>query len=246
MKRRSTYLRILLVLFLQLALTRLQAQEGDIEQIKDEPEKKEVIDFFTERNIPQKKHSHLLKDPEYAYANDPEYWIKETEKPSRMSGLSRWFEKALFSEVTRFLFYCLLVVVGIVVIYRLVALNGFFYKKASLNQGEQQELADEMITLQNIDALLQAALHQSDFARAVRLQYIKTLLLLDHEQWIQYNAQSTNTDYLYKLRTAPFFEEFDLMTSVYDHVCYGGFDINRLQFEMISDRFVHLQNKLRR
>lgn len=233
-----------LVLLLATALVWAQGEDNATEQ--PEAPKKEVVDIYTERYIPGKKHSHLLKDPEYAYANDPEYWIKEPPRRSPVNGFSSWLERALFSEFSRFLFYCLLLVVAIVVIYRLVIQNGFFERTATLNQGEASDEEDEMLTLQNIDHLINTALGNADFARAVRLQYIKTLLLLDHEQWIQYNAQSTNTDYRYKLRTAPFFEDFDLMTSVYDHVCYGGFAINRMQFEMISDRFVHLQNKLRR
>lgn len=246
MNLKLKYKSHLLALLLLLATVLVWAQEEDNAAEQPEAAKKEVVDIYTERYIPGKKHSHILKDQEYAYANDPEYWIKDPPRRSPVRGFSSWMERVLFSEFTRFLFYCLMLVVAIVVIYRLVVQNGFFQRTATLNQGDQSAEDDEPLTLQNIDELLNASLRISDFSRAVRLQYIKTLLLLDHQQWIQYNAQSTNTDYRYKLRTAPFFEDFDLMTSVYDHVCYGGFDINRMQFELISDRFVHLQNKLRR
>lgn len=210
-----------------------------------EEKKSEVVDIFKERNVPQRNLNQWKKDPDYAYANDADYWKKEIPKENNSRKWFQFLENVFLSPVTRFLFYGALFLLGIYLIYRWIVENGFFIKKAELLTEKEEIEEEELLGLDNIDGAIAAAMKMADRKKVVRLQYIKLLLLLDRGKWIQYNAHTTNTSYLYELRNESFFSEFDFLTSVYAYLIYGGLEIDQDRFDLVQQKFLHLQNSLK-
>jgi len=207
---------------------------------------KEVVDLYEKRTVPEKQLKKWRNDPEYAYANDPEYWEPEAPPSNRNTKFTKFLANFFNSDLIKILFYLALIGLGFFTIYRLVVEQVFFSKKSELNLEEQSSNDEALLTLDTIEAAIQGAEQLSDFKKAVRLLYIQTLLMMDRKKWIQFNANATNTEYLIKLNKAPFFKDFDVVTNIYEYVFFGGFDVNRSQFEQIRERFLQLQNSLKR
>ena len=110
------------------------------------------------REVPAKQVKLFRDDPEYAYANDPEYWRKE---PYREPGV---FFRILFSSTLRWAlltFVALLILYGI---YRLAKENNFIsterFRKLQSNSIELRTAQLSLIDTQDklINALFRAKL----------------------------------------------------------------------------------------
>lgn len=209
-------------------------QAADTTVVSEEvPEKPDTVTF---RQVPDTTLKQLQSKKIFAYANDPEYWVKEKPREED-SFLDRLFG-ALATGWIHYLFYIILITVLVFVIYRIAVVNKMylFYKPKSL-AGKKEEEAADGIYGDNIDNDISQAIASKDFRQATRLLYLKGLKQLQDKQLINYNAEATNWEYVLQLGKHPCADNFRKITRAYEYVWYGEFDIAEEQFEQIKPLF---------
>lgn len=121
-------------------------------------------------------------------------------------------------------------------------INIFNKKKSSssfsLNIGEEE--------LQNLDlnALLEEALSKSDFPAATRYLYLITLKMLDEHKLISWGIEKTNIDYERELSGHKGSSIFNSLTSYYEFVEYGDFEIDKIGYELVDDLYKDLKKRV--
>ncbi len=173
------------------------------------------------------------KDPDFAYANDPSYWKKESlqEPPS-----DNWFFRLLRSKGTQYFIYLLLGSILLFAIVRILMDNNLlFYRKGRRERGGSESEPD--MVLENPDEGFERAILAKDHRLAVRYLYIKTLYQLGDRGLVRYHLKTTNQEYIQQLNGSPLERPFRYLTGIYDRVWYGEFPLNEDQFERIYTYF---------
>jgi hypothetical protein len=257
-----------LVLCLALLLSvsnGLQAQTGDvvdstaaaIEDVEDDGEitgayqKITIPEPLELRQVPDSTVHSLKKKKEFAYANDPEYWVKEPERQvetnsgSNSKGFWSYFNEFFSGTAIRTITYGVLIAFFLFVIYRIIVVNKLFlfYSSKKMKAAVNDEAID--IADQNLDEKIQHAVAARDYRMAVRYMYLKALQLLNEKQWIRYHANGTNYEYVNQMSTHKQASEFSFLTRVYEYVWYGEFTITAEQFDLVHKNFSHFYNAVK-
>jgi len=183
------------------------------------------------REVPAKQVKLFRDDPEYAYANDPEYWRKE---PYREPGV---FFRILFSSTLRWAlltFVALLILYGI---YRLAKENNFGLLIRNLNQkspAPENEVPDESMDYD--DAILRSQA-EGDYGLAVRYLYLRMIRMIKEKSGLSFRDSSTNTEIIRAMGTHPQLSTFRWLTTAYEYVFYGGFVPNEELYERLKNKF---------
>jgi hypothetical protein len=185
------------------------------------------------RNIPDSVVRNWQKDPDFAYANDPEYWrrVHRDDSPG-------WLARQLSSAGFR---YFLLFFLGSVLLYaiiRIIAENNLrlFYRSPVKKKTLEHESAASPLE-EDLDGQLMHFLQIGDHRQAVRYLYLKSLRLLNDQGLIRFHQESTNEEYLRQLSTTPQAPVFRVLTGVYEKVWYGEFPLGEGQFSKIHGYF---------
>lgn len=148
------------------------------------------------------------------------------------------------SVVIKFIFFGVFALVLVALINQILGGNlttAFSSKKASdqisLNIGRSE------ISKTNYDEMLENALAEDRYRDAVRILYLKALQQLNEAELIAWKADKTNHDYLMELAGHPSKISFSRLTSYYEYVEYGDFQIEESGFQDIQDIFREFQNK---
>jgi hypothetical protein len=146
--------------------------------------------------------------------------------------LSRFFTKVSEGGLTAWIFYGVLVLILIVVLMQLLGYkyDTLFLRNKKMSSSEI-EVFDENIHSLDINDMIQKAIREGDFRKAVRYAYLKLLKTLDNNQLIEWKADKTNHDYFREMRASNHFDHFTQLTRTYEYVWYGEFDINKAQFD---------------
>src|SRR5580765_1173165 len=140
------------------------------------------------REVPAKQVNLFRDDPEYAYANDPEYWRKE---PYREPGV---FFRILFSSTLRWTLltvFALLILYGI---YRLAKENNFGLLMRNPNQKSsayENEIPNE--TMDYDEAILRSQA-EGNYGLAVRYLYLRMIRTMKEKSGLSFRDSSTNTE----------------------------------------------------
>lgn len=196
---------------------------------------------FIFRDVPDSIAKKIQRQKDFAYANDPGYWVKEPVTENRRDFWDYFY--SFFSNVAvRTIVYSLLIAFFLFVIYRLVVVNNLFlfYRSKKIKQKDGDEPMD--IEDESLDEKIQKAIDQNDHRMAVRYMYLKALQVLNQRQWIRFHAEATNYEYVNQMRGRKMANEFDFLTRVYDYVWYGEFALTREQFEIVYNNFRHFYN----
>lgn len=208
----------------------------DDDSNKYEETTKEYSDEVVFRSVPDTTVERMKREKAFAYANDPEYWIKE--KRSYRKGFWDYFYDFFTSGQVRFVFYTLLIGLALFVLYRLIVVNDLF---ASKSAGKSKELLEESGSIEadrhTVDAKIQEAIDQKNFQAAVRYLFLKTLYMLDDKNCIQLHPEATNNQYLNQMSNHKQNEDFRFLTRAYEYIWYGKFQINEQQFSLVHTNF---------
>jgi hypothetical protein len=193
------------------------------------------------RSIPDSVVGNWQKDPDFAYANDPEYWRREHQDDS-----PGWPARVLSSAGFR---YFLLFFLGGVLLYaiiRIIAENNLrlFYRSPVKKKTLQNEIAASPLE-EDLDGQLIHFLQIRDHRQAVRYLYLKSLRLLNDQGLIRFHQESTNEEYLRQLSATPQAPAFRVLTGVYEKVWYGEFPLGEGQFAKIHGYFEDFFNTCR-
>ena len=192
------------------------------------------------RSVPDTTVARMQRDKEFAYANDPEYWVKakKVQKKAFWDYLFEFFA----SDVVRVIFYVLIGALILFVLYRIIVVNDLFIFNSSRKKTFRGEdsIASELDPI-NIDNHLKEAIDQKRFNVAIRFLYLKTLYLLNDKKHIEFHPEATNNEYLHQMSSHKRVTEFRFLTKVYEYVWYGKFDINEQQFSVVHNNFKNFQ-----
>ncbi len=111
-------------------------------------------------------------------------------------------------------------------------------KSFSLNIGEEE--LDQL----NLQEMLDEALSNSDFHAATRYLYLITLKMLNDQNLISWSIEKTNFDYERELETHPSSPLFSKLTTYYEFVEYGDFEIDKGGYSKVETLFNALKSKL--
>ncbi len=195
------------------------------------------------RVIPDSIISSLKKSKEFAYANDPEYWVKEPkEEPD--DTFNNLINRSLNSRWFRFFLLLLFGSILIFALYKIIAENRLylFYKKPT-RSGDQQ-LGETEITFDDLEEKIHTAIASNDFCTAVRFMYIKALKKAGERGLILLHADATNQEYVTQMANHRAGNDFRFLTYAYDYVWYGGFPITPEQFSSLQSQFTNLYNNI--
>lgn len=195
------------------------------------------------RAVPDTTVARLKAEKDFAYANDPSYWMKE--KKVYRKGFWDYVFDIFESRTIRVIFYLSLAALAIFVLYRVIVLNNLFIFYSSKKQnplfeeGESAELDRSVI-----DQKIREAIEQKQYNFAIRYLYLKTLYTLNDHNLIRYHAEATNNEYLHQMSQHKKSNEFRFLTRVFEYVWYGKFEINEQQFGLMYDHFKNFQPDL--
>lgn len=187
------------------------------------------------RSVPDSTVAGLKKNKEFAYANDPAYWVinKEEQRKGLLDGL---FDLAESSWI-KLLIYLLLIGLLLFALYKIIVANKLFLFYSSSRRRRQQQEGEEDLSEENLDGKIEESVKQKNYRLAVRYMYLKTLHLLDQKGLIQFNAKATNSDYVNAMSKHNAGELFKTITRHYDYTWYGEFELNEHQFSYLRERF---------
>lgn len=189
--------------------------------------------------MPVQQIDSLKALKEFSYANDPAYWPKKVEVKNEQQ--LDWLESFLKSGWLKLFFYVLLIIFLVFILYRILSeRNLLLFTKKSIarkktvviSAGDQEP---------DLDQLLNAAESMKDYHESVRLQYLKTLLLLKTKGLLEYHPEWTNARYLQQFRKHQNFEQFRQLSRIYEYVCYGGFPTDAAKYQLIKQEFSKFQ-----
>jgi hypothetical protein len=218
----------------------------------------------TLRQVPDSVIIRLNRDKDFAYANDPSYWIregsqsgkgkkgkrgnkggKENDKNDNNNNNSNdddsgsFLDKFVMSGGFKFFLYLLLGGVLLFALYKIIAGNNLhlFYRGPRKIPGgkDPEDVAD--MDEGDLERKIQEALRAGDHRTAVRYLFLKTLRLLNEKQLIVYHPQATNQEYIGQMRSLPQGKNFLFLAHAYEYIWYGDFPLSRDQFGQVENKF---------
>jgi len=216
------------------------AQDSETSQI---PPDSSVVNV---RTIDAETLNEITNEPVFEYneiAQNPD---------SLMSRIYGWLMQIIqyimdnrwTSVVIKFIFFGIFAIVLVALINQILGGNlstAFSTKKASdklslnINRSELDET--------DYDEMLDSALAENRYRDAVRILYLKALQQLNETELIAWKADKTNRDYLRELNDHPSKISFSRLTSYYEYVEYGDFQIGESGFSSMQDIYREFQKR---
>lgn len=197
------------------------------------------------------------------FKSDKDYQYAKTEKGvSIFQKFLKWLWEAwvdfwtwLFGEdytensFLTFLFhnlpYIILLLIVVFIIWIFYRLNPGASVLASKAQGEIFFTEEEaIIQSANIKALIEQALNNKEYRLAVRFYYLLIIQKLKDHQYIHYEFDKTNSDYIKEIQQSYLVNDFKKVTTLYDYIWYGNFAVNEQDYAKAKKSFVLLENQI--
>ncbi|WP_422084073.1 DUF4129 domain-containing protein [Ulvibacterium sp.] len=103
---------------------------------------------------------------------------------------------------------------------------------------------EHIIKNEDIQQLIQNALQQKDYRLAIRYYYLHILKMLSEGEFIEWQLQKTNADYISEIEEPEMKQPFDYITRLYDYIWYGGFDIDEGKYTRLETTFASLKKRI--
>ena len=247
-------MRILYSLLFFLSFS-LSAQIQDSTTISDT---QELIYDLNSQKEPQDFDQQKIQEYQQEDAFD---YTEHKEADNWWTRLKKWlhqlwlkFLRSFFGveEIVGFWTVVLKVIIYSIVIGTLFLLGWLFMK---INPGDMllEKQSPPQVTLtedediiqnQDIQQLINQALQHKNYRLAIRYYYLLVLKKLSDQEFIHWEAQKTNTDYIKELNDTVIKKQFTMITRLYDFIWYGNFEINELSFQQAEKEFQSITQKM--
>jgi hypothetical protein len=156
------------------------------------------------------------------------------------------FRNALNTDWGRVFSIVLGIVLLVVIIMMILKVNAFkvFYDGQGASTMPYSVL-DENIHEMNFDKLIQEAIAQHDYRKAIRLLFLKSLKMLADKNYIHWEQGKTNHDYLSELSAADLKKGFHQLNFYFEYAWYGNFSVTHDMFVKIQGVFTEWKNNVR-
>ena len=159
--------------------------------------------------------------------------------------LLSWIFNSPWASITiRIIFFAIFGAVLFALINHLLGGNltsSFSKKKAG--QSLSMNIRESELNQTNYEEMLQAALFENRYRDAVRLLYLQALQQLNENELIDWKTDKTNHDYLRELGSHPSRQLFDRLTTYYEYVEYGDFNIEESGFRSVESVYLEFKSK---
>jgi hypothetical protein len=193
-----------------------------------------VLSTDPTRKVSQRTVNSYLKNPDYAYANDPEYWRIRTEK--RQGGVSKFIDSRSFQWFVFLLIMCVL----LYGIYHLAKDNNFKWLIRNKNNNiGKNELKEERII--DFNAAIHAYQMEGNYRLAVRFMFLKLIQTIRESGGIAVQDSSTNSEIVLAFKGQPNADEFRYLATAYEYIYYGDFVLREELFNTLKKKFDDFQ-----
>ncbi len=103
---------------------------------------------------------------------------------------------------------------------------------------------EEIIKSKNIKELIENALANKAYRLAVRYYYLLILKKLTDAELIKYEFDKTNSEYFSEITSEKINSGFQKVTTLYDYIWYGSFDVTETDYKKAEHTFQALENQI--
>lgn len=192
-----------------------------------------------------KTFNYSKKAPKINVLNHIASWLK--------NAISKFFEWLFGVEYAKGIVKFIFTIFPYLILAFLIFLLLKFFLKVNTKKlltGEKEKpeenftTDEEIIKKQNINLLINQAVKNKNYRLAIRYYYLLILKNLNKNNYIKWQDQKTNTDYIAEIKVPELKQAFTKITTIYDYVWYGEFPVNAIDFENFKLQFENLNNKL--
>lgn len=209
-------------------VTPLHFEEQKIEEYKKDSD----FDYHEE-----KSESNIFQRLKDWFVSVLEYFFKNLLGIDIAQGIVVLLLKIMFYSFLAFILFI------IIKMFLKVKLNSIVSTKSNLGTVNFYE-DEHIIQNEDISALINKAISNENYRLAVRYYYLLILKSLTEKQLISWEIQKTNDDYSKEIGVPDLRTPFDKLTTLYDFVWYGNFDVELSRFSKIENDFQQFNNKL--
>ncbi len=216
------------------------AEEVSTYNEDEESDSTELLEFDNE------EWQKIKNDKSFVYKHN----IKRKEKVKQTKEYKdpTWL-KALFSFFSSLFFR--VTIIGLVVAFLLYILynlfkdtNFSFGKKKKKQEILTNDVAEIDIIETDLKSILQEAIQNGEYRQATRLLYLQTLKELNERNIILYAHEKTNWEYVRNLQNTTYGTDFRNLTTYYEYIWYGNFEITKETFETLYNSFKTFNDNL--
>lgn len=103
---------------------------------------------------------------------------------------------------------------------------------------------EHIIKNEDIQQLIQEAIQQKDYRLAIRYYYLHILKMLSDGEFIEWQLQKTNADYISEIEEPELKQPFGHITWLYDYIWYGEFDIDEVKYTRLEPTFTSFKKRI--
>lgn len=235
---------LFLIFIFSLPGTKSLYAQTDLDSLKDELNDETLIRPITDsgyifadtlRRVSVQQLKSYVLNPDYAYANDPEYWRKEP--PQKPGILGRILNSSAFWWIL------VLIAAGIAVtgIYQLAKENSFNWWA---RKGKNSFITAGTVLLNekaDYDAIILQYQEEGNYRMAVRYLYLRLIETLREKNEIQIRDSSTNAEIVRAFGNQTRADDFRFLARAYEFIFYGGFLPGRQLFDTVRKKFDSFQ-----
>jgi len=172
---------------------------------------------------------------------------QEFEKKDEAARSSKIERERRWASVLKVL--AILAAVGIIVLILRYLLAG----EALFSPKNKKIEKEVQINLENIESnlpeadlpvFIDKALEGGDFKMAVRLHYLALIQALAQKEWIEWQPEKTNGDYMQEMQDRPVFDQFGTLTRVFERIWYGDYPLEKEAYAQVAEQFALINNQI--
>lgn len=96
---------------------------------------------------------------------------------------------------------------------------------------------EKNLHLVDFEKLIQQSIQSGEKRLTIRYYYLWLLKKMYAKQIIEWDAEKTNSDYLYEIKNETFKNDFAYLSYLYNYIWYGEFEIDEIAFEKARKAF---------
>ena len=202
----------------------------------------------------QVQQRHFTSSSLKAYRSNEDFqYEKETvETPSAWDRFWQWFwnkyNEMMSTEAGRTtmkIIYWLLGIAAVAFfIMKVMNMNRMNLFKETSQGNTAYTIEDENIYAISFDTAIQQALQEGNYRLAIRLLYLQNLKILADKNFIVWQPNKTDTDYLHEINKSGLKQSFKNITDIFEYAWYGNRVVTKDDFAGIQKEFSQFQNQL--
>ncbi|MBJ7880859.1 hypothetical protein [Gelidibacter salicanalis] len=119
-----------------------------------------------------------------------------------------------------------------------------FSSKNNSQLNPSTDISAKNIAHADIRMRIKNAENTHDYRLAIRYYYLLVLKQLTLKNFITYEDDKTNADYMQAIASQKFSKDFAYTSYIYNYTWYGEFDLDVKQYQLAKQRFVQLIKKV--